>query len=119
MAKDNVIQKKSFDFALRIIKWYKYLVEERKEYILSKQILRCGTSIGANVEEALGGQSRKDFISKMSIAYKEARETDYWIRLLTEGGCIERNISKSLLEDCAELLKIISKILTTSKQKDN
>ncbi|HDH11137.1 MAG TPA: four helix bundle protein, partial [Nitrospirae bacterium] len=75
MKSDNVVQQKSYDFALRIIRLYKFLVEEQKEFVLSKQILKSGTSIGANIEEAIGGQSGKDFLSKMSIAYKETRET--------------------------------------------
>jgi len=77
MENDNVIKVKSYNFSLRIIKLYKYLVEEKKEYVLSKQILRSGTSIGANVEEAIGGISEKDFLFKLTIAYKEARETRY------------------------------------------
>ncbi|WP_316316556.1 four helix bundle protein, partial [Clavibacter michiganensis] len=81
--KENVLLEKSFDFAVRVVKAYKFLVEEKKEYVLSKQFVRSGTSIGANAEEAVGGQSKADFISKISIAYKEARETNYWIRLLT------------------------------------
>ena len=80
--KENVLLEKSFAFAVRVIKAYKYLVEEKKEFVLSKQFLKSGTAIGANAEEAVGGQSKADFISKLSIAYKEARETKYWIRLL-------------------------------------
>ena len=75
---------KSYAFALRIVNLYKYLVNEKHEYVLSKQILRSGTAIGANIEEAIGGQSNKDFISKLSVAYKEARETRYWINLLRD-----------------------------------
>lgn len=82
--KGNVIQAKSYAFAVRIVKLYQHLSAEKKEYVLSRQVLRCGTSIGANVEEAIGGQSRADFVSKMSIAYKEARETSYWLRLLSD-----------------------------------
>ena len=82
MKKDNVIQEKSYQFAIKIVKTSKYLVDQKKEFILSKQLLRSGTSIGANVEEAIGGQSKKDFFAKLSISYKEARETKYWIRLL-------------------------------------
>ena len=84
MKKDNIVQKKSYVFALRIINLYKFLKSERNEYDLSRQILKSGTSIGANIEEAIGAQSKKDFISKLSIAYKEARETHYWIRLLRD-----------------------------------
>ncbi len=80
--KENVLPEKSFAFAVRVVKAYKYLVEEKKEFVISKQFLRSGTSIGANSEEAVGGQSKADFISKLAVAYKEARETRYWIRLL-------------------------------------
>ncbi len=80
MKKDNVIQEKSFAFAVRIVHLYKFLTEEKIEFILSKQLLRSGTSIGANVEEAIGGQSSRDFYAKLSISYKEARESKYWIR---------------------------------------
>ncbi|MBT5492595.1 four helix bundle protein, partial [bacterium] len=80
--KDNIILGKSFDFAIRIVKLYKYLCDEKREYILSKQLLRCGTSIGANINEGQAGQSKADFIAKMSIASKEARESKYWIDLL-------------------------------------
>jgi four helix bundle protein len=75
--KENIIQKKSFTFAVRIVRLYKYLVEQKKEFVLAKQVLRCGTSVGSNVEEAIGGQSKKDFLSKISIAYKESREIAY------------------------------------------
>ncbi len=84
MKKDNIIQEKSYDFAVKIVKLYKRLSQEKKEFVLSKQLLRSGTSIGANIEEAIGGQSRKDFYAKLTIAYKEARETHYWIRLLKD-----------------------------------
>ncbi len=104
---DNIIQIKSYDFALRIIKLYLYLKKEKQEYILGKQILRSGTSISANVEEALGGQSDRDFLAKISISYKEARETHYWIRLLADSGFIKLAEKESLLKDCDELLKII------------
>lgn len=85
MKADNVVQAKSYAFAVRIVRLYQYLTGERREYVLSRQVLRCGTSIGANIEEAIGGQSRADFIAKLAIAYKEARETSYWLRLLREG----------------------------------
>ena len=80
MKKDNVIQQKSYAFALRAVRVYQYLVKDKKEYVLCKQLLRSGTSIGANVEEAIGAQSEKDFYSKLTVAYKEARESHYWIR---------------------------------------
>ena len=105
--KENVIQLKTFEFAVRIVKLYQYLVEEKKERVLSKQILRYGTYIGANTEEALGGYSKKEFASKIGIAYKEARETDYWLRLLKETKFISGTGFKSLQTDCEEILKIL------------
>ena len=113
--KENIIQTKSFAFAIRIVNVYKYLQSERKEYVLSKQLIRSGTSIGANVEEAIGGQSKKDFIAKISIAYKEARETKYWIRLLEATDILEEIEAKTLLNDTEELCKILSSILVSSK----
>ena len=110
---ENIILTKTYNFALRIIKLYKYLCEEKKEYTLSKQVLRSGTSIGANSEEAVGGISKKDFRAKFFIAYKEARETHYWIRLLKDSDYIEANLAKSLLQDNDEILKILGAILKT------
>lgn len=117
--KENVVQIKSYAFAVRIVKVYKYLCEEKKEYILSKQLLRSGTSIAANIEEAIGGQSDKDFFAKLTIAYKEARETHYWIRLLTDTGYISIKENESLLSDINELLKIIGSIQKTLRSKNN
>ncbi|MBL8007300.1 MAG: four helix bundle protein [Ignavibacteria bacterium] len=111
-----MIQAKSYSFSIRIVKLYQYLNKEQKEYCLSKQILRSGTSIGAIVEEASGGQSQKDFLSKLSIAYKEARESRYWLRILHDTNYINSEIFKSLFNDSEELLKIISKIQTTTKE---
>jgi four helix bundle protein len=90
MKKDNVVQMKSYSFAIRIVELYKYLSTEKKEFILSKQLLPSGTSIGANIEEAIGGQSRKDFYAKLTIAYKEARESHYWIRLLKDTNYLSK-----------------------------
>ena len=101
------------------MKAYRYLAEERREYVLSKQLLRAGTSIGANVEEAIGGQSSKDFYSKLSVAYKEARETHYWIRLLTDTEYLTASQANSLLADADELLKIIGRILKTLREKNS
>ena len=114
--KDNVIQDKSYDFALLIVKLSRFLSEEKNENILSKQVLRSGTSIGANIEEAIGGQSHKDFIGKMSIAHKEARETLYWLRLLKDSGYLSDSQSDSIQEECRELIKILTSILNTAKQ---
>ena len=113
--KENVLLEKSFAFAIRVVKAYKYLVAEKKEFVLSKQFLRSGTSIGANAEEAIGGQSKADFISKISIAYKEARETKYWIRLLQATNYLNEAQAKSLLDNLEEILKIIGAIQITSK----
>ncbi len=103
--KENILLEKSFAFAIRVVNAYKYLIEDKKEYVLSKQFLRSGTSIGANSEEAVGGQSKADFISKISIAYKEARETKYWIRLLKATNYFDESQADSLLIDLDELLK--------------
>ena len=121
MKSKSIVYKKSFDFSIRIIKLYKYLTEEKKEYILSKQVLRSGTSIGANIKEALYGQSTKDYIHKMNIALKEAGETEYWLELLIETDYISRKHGEDLLEDSVELIKILVSIVKTSKEqlKDN
>lgn len=95
--KENIVQIKSYAFAVRIVKVYQHLCEEKREYVLSKQLMRSGTSIGANIEEAIGGQSDKDFFSKLTIAYKEARETHYWIRLLKDTDYLSKSESESLL----------------------
>ena len=110
---ENIILSKTYKFALRIIELYKYLCEEKKEYTLSKQILRSGTSVGANSEEAAGSISKKDFRAKFFIAYKEARETHYWIRLLKDSGFLEPKLANSLLIDIEEILKILGAILKT------
>ncbi len=117
MKQNNVVQTKSYAFALRIVKLYQYLVKEKQEYVLSKQLVKSGTSIGANVEEAIGGQSQKDFQAKLSISYKEARETHYWLRLMQDSGYLNPTESKSLLEDCSELLKILGSIQLTMKNQ--
>jgi four helix bundle protein len=119
MKKDNVIQQKSYAFAVRIVKLSRYLQETKKEYVLSKQLLRSGTSIGANVEEAIGRQSEKDFFAKLTISYKEARETHYWIRLLTDTDYLSKDESISLLRDADELLKIIGSIQKTMKSRNS
>ena len=113
--KGNVIVEKSKAFAIRIIKAYKYLTTEKKEYVLSKQMLRSGTSIGANVKEAIRGQSKPDFYSKMNISLKEASETEYWLELLYESGYFEKEHFNSINADCEELLKILVSITKTQK----
>ena len=108
---------KSFDFAVRVVKLYQFLTKENKEYVLSKQLLRCGTSIGANINEAQAGQSRADFIAKMSIASKESRETKYWLELLCVTGYLDNKQPHvaSLLEQTDELIKMLTKIVKTSQ----
>ena len=117
--KENIVAIKSYAFALRIVNLYKYLVNEKHEYVLSKQILRSGTAIGANIEEAIGGQSDRDFISKLAIAYKETRETRYWINLLRDAKYLQPNFAESLLFDCEEICRIIGKIQITMKNKSS
>ena len=115
MKQDNIILNKSYLFALRIIRLYVYLRSEKKEYHLAVQIVRSGTSIGANIEEAIGGSSRKDFKAKLDIAYKEARETRYWLKLLRDSYLIETAQANLLISDCEELLKILTAIINTLK----
>lgn len=117
--KENVIQDKSYKFAVRITKLYLHLKSEKKEYELSKQLLRSGCSIGSNVEEAIGGYSRKDFSAKLGIAYREARETKYWLRILKDVGLIDEIMFKSLYDDLEEILKIIGSIQITLKNKNS
>lgn len=113
----NIIETKSFDFAVRRVKLYKFLYEQKKEFTLSKQLLRSGTSIGANVAEAQQAQSKADFISKINIALKEASKTKYWIRLLNATNYLSTNESDSILSDCVEIEKILISILKTSKNQ--
>ena len=115
MKKDNQIAIKTKAFAVRIIRLYQYLMNEKKEQVLSKQVLRCGTSIGANVREAISGQSKKDFIAKMQIALKETSETEYWLELLQDTEYITENAGESLRADCHELYQMITAILKTAK----
>ena len=118
MKEENLVLKKSKAFAIRIIKLYQYLNDEKKEYVLSKQILRSGTSIGANIKEAIRAQSTADFLSKMQIALKEASESEYWLELLTETNYIDSKASDSILDDCRELIKLITAIVRTSKENN-
>ena len=119
MSGGNITLDKSFNFSVRIVKVYKYLRDEKKEYVLSKQLLRSGTSIGANINESIAAQSKKDFISKMSIASKEARETKYWIRLLisTEYLDMTKEHTKSLMGDIDEIIKLLTSIVKTSQER--
>ena len=115
MKKENIIQDKSFDFALSIIELYKNLINE-KEFILSKQLLKSGTSIGANVEEALAGISKKDFIAKMAISSKEARETRYWLRLYQASKLVDLDYS-GYLNEIEEIISILTAIVKTSQAR--
>ena len=114
---ESIIKEKSFKFALKIVEFYKEMLK-RNEYIISKQLLKCGTSIGANVEEALAGQSKKDFIAKMSIASKEARETRYWLKLLHESKFTNIDVTYLLL-NIEELIKILTSIVKTSQSNNS
>ncbi len=117
--KQNVIQDKTYAFAIKIVIACRKLQDDKKEFVLSKQLLRSGTSIGANVEEAIGGQSRKDFYAKLTIAYKEARETKYWLRLLADTHYLEIEECKTLLNDIEEILRIIGSIQKTIRNDVN
>ncbi|MGB6296492.1 MAG: four helix bundle protein [Rivularia sp. (in: cyanobacteria)] len=113
----SIIQNKSFNFALEIIHLYTQL-QQHKEYVISNQLLKSGTSIGANVEEASGGQSRKDFLAKMYIAYKEARETKYWLRLLKHSNLVKIDVTQELIY-IDEIIRILSSIVKTTEQSIN
>ena len=114
---NSIIADKSFDFAIDIVDLYKKLSTSNKNYVLLNQILRSGTSIGANVKEGLRGQSKKDFLAKMYIALKEADETEYWILLLVETGFIENDLGNEILSKCREISKILNSIIKTTKKK--
>ena len=115
MSQDSVILTKSLKFAARIVKLYQYLTKEKHETVISKQIIRSGTSIGANANEAIYGVSKSDFIAKLQISLKETAETEYWLRLLTLSQYLTAAESQSLLTDCLELKRILIAILKTSK----
>ena len=114
--KKSIVEEKSYKFALRIIKLYRLLADEKKEFVLSKQILRCGTSIGANIKEALQAESKPDFIHKLSISLKEASETEYWLNLFKDSGIINIKSFESIANDCIEIIKITTAIIKTSKK---
>ena len=115
--KGDIVLEKSFDFAIRIVDVYKHLCNSQKEYVLSKQLLRSGTSIGANINEAQAAQSKNDFIAKMAIASKEARESKYWIDLLIKTNYLDKNSehTKSLLNQVEELIKLLTSIVKSSQ----
>ncbi len=112
---ESIIAVKSFDFAVKIVIFYKKFSAEKKEFVLSKQILRSGTSIGANIREAVNAQSKLDFIHKLSIAQKECNETIYWLELMTETNYISKEEFNELNNDAAEILKILKSIIITTK----
>lgn len=113
--KENAIKLKSFEFALRIVKLYQYLIEQKKEFVLSKQLLRSGTAIGAMIRESEHAESKSDFIHKLSIALKEANESEYWIELLYKSEFIDEKSFQSIQTDVEELLKLLTAIIKTSK----
>ena len=119
MKKENVIKEKSYVFALRMVKAYKFLTAEQKEFVLSKQMLRSGTAVGALIREAEFAQSSADFIHKLSIALKEANETEYWILLLKDSEYISETSFQSIHTDCVELIKLLTSIINTSKKSIN
>ena len=113
---DNIIATKSYAFAVRCVNLYKYLCEVKNDYTIGRQLMRSGTSIGANVKEATRGVSKADFTAKMSISLKEASESEFWIELLRDTGYITEQQADSMLQDCQELLKLLMSIIKTSKQ---
>lgn len=115
--KENIIKSKSFAFALRIVKLYQYLTDEKKEYVLSKQLLRAGTAIGAMVREAEHAESKNDFIHKLSIGLKEANETEYWLELIHQSGYLDETSFESFNLEIKEILRLLISIIKSSKQK--
>lgn len=117
--KDNIIATKTYAFALKAIKLYQHLTAEKREFVLSKQFLRAATSIGANVEESVGGQSERDFFMKLNIAYKEARESHYWLRLLKDSEIMTPEIANPLILDIEEIQRILGSSIKTLRAKLN
>jgi four helix bundle protein len=116
LARESLVYHKAYQFAIRVVNAYKYLTQEQKEFVMSKQLLKSGTSIGANIAEANGGISTADFSAKMSIAYKECLETQYWISLLKDTGYITEKAFISLDDDLEEIRKMLSSILCTTRK---
>src|SRR5512145_1118147 len=116
LARRNIVLEKSFDFAVGIVRTARRLQLDRREWVLSKQLIRSGTSIGANIEEAIAAQSKKDFLSKMSIALKEARETHYWLRVIRDSGLANGREMEAHIPACQELVKILSSITLTTRE---
>ncbi len=117
MRKDSVVRVKSYAFAVRIVNLYRYLIKNEREFVLSKQVLRSGTSIGANVREATRAESTADFIHKLTVALKEADETQYWLELLKDTEFLSKQAFDSINADCEELLKLLVSIITSTKKK--
>ena len=115
--KERTVKSKSFAFALRIVRLYQFMNNEKREFVLSKQFLRSGTAIGALVREAEHGESKADFVHKMAIAQKEANETEYWLELIFHSDYITKNQFDSLMADCTEIRKMLSSIIITTKKK--
>lgn len=117
MKTDNIVSDKSLLFAIRIVRLYQHLVDTKHEYVLSKQLLKSGTSVGANIREALRGQSRQDFVAKMNISLKEICETEYWIELLYKTDYITEKEFESIFSDCQEISKLLTRIVKTTREK--
>lgn len=117
MKTENIVLEKSFKFALRVIKLHQFL-SAKKEFVISKQLLKSGTSVVANLEEAMGGFSERDFLAKVSIAYKEARETRLWLRLLKDSGIISETRIASILQECEEIVRILAQIQITIRNRN-
>jgi four helix bundle protein len=113
---ENILKSKSYKFAIRIVKLSQYLVNEKKEFVISKQVLRSGTAIGALIRESEHGQTKKDFILKLNIALKEASETEYWINILKDTGYISDKVYGSLINDCKELLRLLIASIKTARK---
>ena len=117
MKENNIIEEKSFEFSVRIVNLYKHLTTNRQEFIMSKQLLRSGTSIGANISEAQQAQSQMDFLSKMSISLKESYESDYWLRLLHRTEYLNEEEYKSIISDCRSITRLLVSIIKSTKSK--
>ena len=116
--KENVVEDKSFEFSVRVVKLYKYLTTTKQEYVMSKQLLRSGTSVGANVSEAQQAQSPMDFLSKMNIALKESYESDYWLRLLNRTEYLNKEEYDSIISDCRAISKLLVSIVKSTKNNN-
>lgn len=116
--KENVVLEKSFAFALRIVKLYKYLHEEKNEFVLSRQVLTAGTHVGKHVKEATSGESRQTFVAEMATAYKRASETEYWLELLRQADYLDEKAYLSISDDCRELLRLLTSIVKTTRSPE-